>query len=351
MRRRRLPRARAACPRTSSRAAYQPGSFITTSARKSTAGSHSASSSRSPALAAAIAAGTASVIRQPGQVSSGPRTQASASTSVRPRPRPGPRRPRSASRRSDRAGGSPRRSPAPPRALHRAAPRPRAGRRGRARPLPDAATPATPPPRAGQRPGQVGGGPQVRLRVVEVAGEQLRLAAQGDRIRPTAGRSDPDRLGLERVRERDHIRVGPVAVEQPLADAQVSVEDVDRKFGQRGGVKQVVPDAGPQLAPGVRGGGLRPGGDHQRCAVPGLAAPAGGPPPPSRSRCPARRTPAPRRPPTPAPPPSGRARSTGAMPSSVFSPPGGSPRLTCASACLARISSAAGYPAASAAAA
>ena len=111
---------------------------------------------------------------------------------------------------------------------------------------------------------------QVRVGVVQGAGKQLGLAAQRGRERQPATGAEPLRLGAEGLGERDHVRVGPRPVEQPLGHAEVAVEHADRELAQRVRVEQVGPEALPQVVAGVRGGGLRPGRDHQRGPVAGL---------------------------------------------------------------------------------
>ena len=114
-----------------------------------------------------------------------------------------------------------------------------------------------------------GGRPQVRVSLVEVARQQPGLAPQRHRVGPAPGRADPVGLGLERIGEGDDVGVRRRPVEQPLADAEVPVEDADRQLRHRGRVEQVGPDPAPQVPVGVGGGGLGPGGDHQRRVVTG----------------------------------------------------------------------------------
>jgi Integrase core domain len=84
------------------------------------------------------------------------------------------------------------------------------------------------------------------------------------------GGTEPLGLQSQRVRERDHLRVGHGPIQQSLGDAQLPVEDPDRQLGQRVRLPQVRSQAAAQVAAGVRSQSLRPRGLHEGTGIPEL---------------------------------------------------------------------------------
>ena len=137
------------------------------------------------------------------------------------------------------------------------------------------------------QPGALG---EVAVGLVEPPGEDPGLAAQRERERVAARGADALRLGREAVGERDDLVVGQPAVEHPLGDAQLPVEDARGELRQIVGGAQVLAQPGGQLALGVRRQRVRPRRVEDRAGVAELAPRAGAPRRPSPRRCRRRRS-------------------------------------------------------------
>ena len=72
---------------------------------------------------------------------------------------------------------------------------------------------------------------EVGVRLVELSGEQLRLAPDRHRERTPARGTESLGLRLQGVRERDHVGIGPRSVEEPLRDAELAIEHADGQLG------------------------------------------------------------------------------------------------------------------------
>jgi len=68
---------------------------------------------------------------------------------------------------------------------------------------------------------------EVGVRLVELSGEQFRLAPYRHRERAPARGTQPLGLRRKRVRECDHVGIGPRSVKEPLRDAELTVEYAD----------------------------------------------------------------------------------------------------------------------------
>jgi hypothetical protein len=72
---------------------------------------------------------------------------------------------------------------------------------------------------------------EVGVSLVELSGEQLRLAPYRHRERASACGTEPLGLRLQGVRKRDHVGIRPRSVEEPLRDAKLAVEDAHGQPG------------------------------------------------------------------------------------------------------------------------
>jgi hypothetical protein len=72
---------------------------------------------------------------------------------------------------------------------------------------------------------------EVVVGLVELPGEQLRLAPEGHGERAPARGTEALGLRVQGVRERDHLGIGQRSVEEPLRDAELAVEDADSELG------------------------------------------------------------------------------------------------------------------------